>query len=192
MTIRELSQWAERKRRPTARQLAEVVKECVESGVAVEIDGLGVFECGEDGRYIFTQPKRPAVFLAYVEEDLLVARKLHDQLQQQGCDPWLDRVKLLPGQNWPRAIEHAIAVSDYFVPLFSRRSVSKSGMFQSELRYALDCAARRPLDEDFFVPVRLEECRIPSRIKSAIQYVDVFPDWSAGVANLLRSLKAKR
>ena len=103
--------------------------------------------------------------------------------------PWLDKMKLMPGQNWPRAIERAIGISDFFIPCFSRRSVQKKGQFQSELRYALECATRLPLDDIYIIPVRLEECHVPTRIKEHLQYVDLFPDWNGGVRRVLGAIR---
>lgn len=191
MAHRKLQQMAKGRKNPGARQFAELLRECVEKGSKVIVDGLGSFECGPDGRYIFTRQTEPKVFIAYVEEDLASAKRLYAELRARGIDAWLDRMQLLPGQNWPRAIEQAIAVSDYFIALFSRRSVSKPGQFQSELRYALDCACHLPLDEEYFVPVRLEDCTVPARIQKSIQYVDLFPDWSAGIEQLVRTLRPK-
>ena len=62
----------------------------------------------------------PQVFLAYVEEDFATVRELANGLQAAGFSPWLDKQKLLPGQNWPRSIQRAIGISDFFVPCFSR------------------------------------------------------------------------
>jgi hypothetical protein len=103
--------------------------------------------------------------------------------------PWMDKEKLLPGQNWPRSIERAIEISDAFVPCFSRRSLAKRGQFQSELRWAMDCARRIPLEETFLIPVRLEPCGVPKRISDQVQYVDLFPDWERGMRRLVRALK---
>ena len=93
--------------------------------------------------------------------------------------------KLLPGQNWPRAIESAIETSDFFIACFSENSVGKRGGFQAEIRYALDCARRVPLDEIFLVPVRLDDCRVPRPIRNELQYIDLFPDWTLGVRRLI-------
>ena len=68
---------------------------------------------------------------------------------------------------------------------FSHLSVRKRGSFQSEIRYALDCAGRVPLDETYLIPVRLDDCRVPWRIRREIQYIDLFPDWSRGVRRIL-------
>ncbi|MGH9645177.1 MAG: toll/interleukin-1 receptor domain-containing protein, partial [Bryobacteraceae bacterium] len=131
-------------------------------------------------------------FIAYVEEDLLLARRLRDRIAAAGCSPWMDKDKLLPGQNWPRAIRRAIEVSDVFVACFSVRSGSKRGPFQSELRWALQCAQRVPLEEPFVVPVRFEACTVPRPITEQLQYVDLFPDWEAGVKNVVRAVRRTR
>jgi hypothetical protein len=99
---------------------------------------------------------------------------------------------LLPGQNWPRAIETAIQLSDYFIGCFSRKAASKRGVFHTELRFALECAARVPLDEIFVIPVRLEECVVPARISSQIQYVDLFPDFDHGIKRVLNVISEQQ
>ncbi len=82
-------------------------------------------------------------------------------------------------------------MADYFVAVFSTRSVSKRGQFQSELRYALDCATRQPLDRSFLLPVRLEPCEVPARIVKATQYVDLFPDWNGGARRLRETIRQR-
>ena len=62
--------------------------------------------------------------------------------------------------------------------------MSKKGGFQAEIRYALECARRVPLDEIFIVPVRLDDCRVPARIQKELQYIDLFPDWTNGLRRL--------
>jgi hypothetical protein len=134
------------------------------------------------------------VFIAYAAEDRAPARRLCEALKAEGCSPWLDKDKLLPGQNWPRAIERAIEVADAFVACFSPRSVFKRGQFQSELRYALDCARKRPMiaeagdDAPFVIPVRFEDCPVPRRISDQVQYVDLFPDWDKGIRHVARAI----
>lgn len=177
--------------RTEAAQLARLLRRCLEHGARVEIEGLGVFKPTSNGRFSFVPATRPKVFLAYVQEDAAAAERLYLDLRRHGFDPWLDRKKLLPGQNWPRSIEQAIEVADYFVACFSKRAVGKRGCFQSELRYALDCARRVPLGEVYFIPVRLDECRVPARVRQQIHYVDMFPDWKRGLQRLLAAMKGK-
>jgi hypothetical protein len=180
----------------TGEQVAQLVRRCLEEGKNVEIDGLGRFQRDGAGRYEFVAPLQPKVFLGYVEEDQALADRLFDSLEARGYAPWLDRRKLLPGQNWPRAIEDAIETSDYFVACFSRLSVRKKGSFQAEIRFALDCARRVPLDEAFLIPVRLDDCPVPSKIRREIQYIDLFPDWNRGLRRIVsvieRQLRKQR
>ena len=172
----------------TREAVADIVRQCLEAGQRVEIEGLGVFRTSRQGLEFLPQTQ-PNVFIAYAAEDRSLARRLREDLEREGCSPWLDKDKLLPGQNWPRAIERAIEVSDAFVACFTSRSVSKPGQFQSELRYALDCARRRPLSEEapFVIPVRLEDCTVPRRISDHVQYVDLYPDWKKGVQRVARA-----
>lgn len=168
--------------------VAEVIRKSLESGQTVEIEGLGSFRATAKG-YEFVAQTTPQVFIAYAVEDLVVARQLCEALRAEGFSPWLDKERLLPGQNWPRAIDRAIEVSDAFVACLSPRSVYKRGQFQSELRYALDCARKRPLEETFLIPVRLAECSVPRRIAEHVQYVDLFPDWEKGVKRLASAIR---
>ncbi|MCC6862317.1 MAG: TIR domain-containing protein [Bryobacterales bacterium] len=170
-------------------QLAAILKECLEEGKQVDIDGLGIFRPRPRGRFEFVPHDRPKVFLAYVQEDAAPAGRLFERLRAGGFDPWMDRRKLLPGQNWPRSIEDAIETCDFFLACFSRRSVSKKGGFQAEIRYALDCARRVPLDDTFLIPLRLDECRVPARIRNEIQYLDLFPDWERGFRRVVRVME---
>jgi hypothetical protein len=173
-------------------RIVRIVRAALERGAVVEIDGLGTFKGSRSQRFRFISQNKARVFIAYVQEDLRPAKKLDAAFEQHGFCPWLDKKKLVPGQNWPRVIETAIQTSDFFVACFSRRSTSKRGSFHSELRYALACAARVPLDEIFFIPVRLDGCTVPGRISKRIQYVDLFPDWDAGVRKVIAVMKAQQ
>ena len=83
-------------------------------------------------------------------------------------------------------------MADYVVLCFSTYSVRKKGGFQAEIRYALDCASRVPLDQIFLVPVRLDCCPVPPQISRIVQYVDLFPDFQGGFRRILRVLKRQR
>jgi TIR domain len=172
-------------------ELAFLIQRSLENSKAVEIDGLGVFARNNAGEISF-RATNPRVFIAYAVEDAPQAERLFRALSDRGFDAWLDRRKLLPGQNWPRRIEDAIASSDFFIACFSRRSVRKRGGFQAEIRYALDCASRVPLDDVFMIPVRLDDCRVPARIQTETQYVDLFPDWSAGLDRVFQIIENQK
>lgn len=174
---------------PEVEQLANVVIEGLAGGNPVEIDGLGVFYPDAVRGFRFEPRRQAQVFIAYAAEDAAVTGRLCDALEEAGFSPWMDTRKLLPGQNWPRAIESAIEMSDFFVACFSHNSVDKRGGFQAEVRYGLDCARRMPLDEIFLAPVRFDDCRVPRSIQRELQYVDLFPDWPRGIHRLTNMMR---
>jgi hypothetical protein len=169
-------------------QLAQVVLEGIAASQPVEIEGLGIFYPAPHG-FRFEPRRGPQVFIAYVKEDQPLAERLFDELAAAGFYAWMDVRRLLPGQNWPRAIESAIETSEFFVACFSGNSVRKKGGFQAEIRYALDCARQVPLDDIFIVPVRLDECAVPRSLRKEYQYVDLFPDWARGARRLVGMMR---
>ena len=173
----------------SVEELARLIKRSLRRDDAVEIDGLGTFARNSSGNISFSDSSQPRIFIAYAVEDAALAERLFVALSDRGFAAWLDRRKLLPGQNWPRRIEDAIASSDFFIACFSKHSVKKKGGFQAEIRYALDCANRVPLDDVFLIPVRLDDCHVPLRIQQETQYVDLFPDWAAGLQNVFRIIE---
>ena len=168
----------------------ETLRQGLERGGEIVVEGLGTFRKTEKG-VVFRAEARPRVFLAYAAEDLERVRRLCESLRNAGLSPWMDRDQLLPGQNWPRSIERAIASSNAFLACFSMHSVVKKGHFQCELRYALDCARRLPLDDVFVIPVRLEKCDVPKKIADETQYVDLFPDWERGVTRIVKAVRER-
>jgi hypothetical protein len=173
----------------TAARLARLIRKCLDEGNPVEIEGLGTFRLRSPGVYEFAAETRPRVFIAYMTEDAGRADRLYQLLGQAGVEPWMDRHNLLPGQNWPKALEQAIEVSDYFVACFSRRIMTRRSSFQLELRHAMLCARKVPFDDVFVIPVRLEECSPPKEIAAQYQWVDLFPDLGAGVRRLVNMIR---
>jgi hypothetical protein len=172
-----------------AEQVADVVIKGLAQGKVVEIEGLGSFVPDKVHGFRFEPRRLPQIFLAYGKEDAPKVRRLYDALEAVGFSPWMDERKLLPGQNWPRAIESAIETSDFFLACYSENSVNKKGGFHADIRYALDCARQVPLEDIYIVPVRLGACRVPRSIQRELQYVDLFPDWIDGLARLVTTLR---
>lgn len=168
--------------------VVEVLRQCLAEGLSIDIESVGTFRTDAHGHIRFLAARGKRVFLAYAIEDVAQVEKLYELLENAGFYPWMDRKKLLPGQNWPRAIDRAISVTDYFVPCFSRRALERPGRFHAELRYALDRAQEWPLEKTFVVPLRLDDCRLPRQITSQLQYIDLFPDPSKGIERLIAAL----
>lgn len=172
------------------KALNELITRCLREGTPIEIDGLGKFKLDSE-EVVFQPNDRIRVFLAYAEEDRATVKKLYEALHDAGFEPWMDVMKLVPGQNWPRAIQRAIEVSDFILVNFSRRSIAKRGHFQSELRIALDTADRMPLGDIFLVPVRLSDCDVPIEIARTTQYIDLFPEFEIGVKALTNMMTSQ-
>ncbi len=122
-----------------------------------------------------TEPRKLRVFLCHASQDKPVVRELYERLLAEGwIDPWLDEEKLIPGQDWDLEIEKAIEVSDVVLICLSNSSVSKEGYIQRELKFSIDVALEKPEGAIFIVPLRLDNCQVPRRLRS-LQYVDYFP-----------------
>jgi formylglycine-generating enzyme required for sulfatase activity len=137
--------------------------------------------------------RKLCVFLCHSSQDKPVIRELFKKLLAEGwLDPWLDEEKLLPGQNWDLEIEKAVETSDAVVVCLSNNSVTKEGYVQRELKYVLDIALEKPEETIFIIPLRLEECTPPRRLRSW-QYADYFPpaNRDAAFERLLASLKLR-
>ena len=133
------------------------------------------------------------VFLCHSSTDKPIVRELYQRLLAEGwIDPWLDEEKLLPGQDWDIEIEKAVEAADAVIVCLSNNSVSKEGYVQKELRFVLDVSDEKPEETIFIVPIRLDECPLPRRLKKW-QYVDYFPkdrkEWAFN--RVLNSLKLR-
>lgn len=137
--------------------------------------------------------RRLNVFLCHAKEDKPTVRELYRQLTAEGwMDVWLDEENLFPGQEWDMEIEKAVEAADVVIVCLSSHSVDKEGYVQKELRFVLNIADEKPEGTIFVVPVRLDECQVPRRIR-AWQYVDYFPKSNRKRAyqRLLESLKKR-
>jgi len=133
------------------------------------------------------------VFFCHASQDKPVVRELYQRLlAEPWIDPWLDEEKLLPGQDWNMEIEKAVEAADVVLVCLSQKSVSKEGYVQRELRFALDIALEKPEEVIFVMPLRLDECELPRKLRS-LHYVDYFPAGNRDRAyqRLMQSLKLR-
>jgi hypothetical protein len=115
-------------------------------------------------------------------------RDLYRRLKGEGFSPWLDEVELLPGQDWRDEIPKAVYRSDVVIVCLSRGSVNKEGYVQREIRVAIDAADEKPEGTIFVVPLKLEECEVPSRL-SRWQWASLFEE--GGYQRLVRALATR-
>ena len=128
------------------------------------------------------------IFISYAFADNALVGKVYEYLLSQGADPWLDTEKLLPGQDWKLEISKALDEADLILLCLTKRSVSKEGYVQKEMRLALDRALEMPEGDIFLIPARLEECNLPYSLKD-YQWVDLFAE--NGMTRLVKSLNLR-
>ena len=133
------------------------------------------------------------VFLCHSSNDKPVVRELYQKLRAETwIHPWLDEEEIYPGHDWNLEIEKAVEAADAILVCLSNNSVNKEGYVQRELRIVLDYADYKPEGTLYIIPVRLEECDPPRRLR-AWQYADYFPEQGRERAfqRLLVSLKRR-
>lgn len=118
------------------------------------------------------------VFLCHSSADKPAVRELYQKLRAEPwIEPWLDEEELFPGMNWNMEIEKAIEETDVIIVCLSNNSITKEGYVQKEIKTALDYSDYKPEGSIFIIPLRLEECDVPSRL-SKFQWLDIKnPDW---------------
>ncbi len=120
-----------------------------------------------------TTDKRPLkVFLCHAHSDKDAVKALYSRLTNDGVDAWLDKEKLLPGQDWELEIRKAVREADVVVVCLSKQ-FNQAGFRQKEVRLALDTAMEKPEGEIFIIPVRLEECNSLDSLRR-LHWVDLF------------------
>jgi hypothetical protein len=133
-------------------------------------------------------PQPIKVFLCHSSDDKAKVRQLYHRLRNDGFDAWLDEEKLLPGQEWAQEIPKAVRQSDVVLVCLSQASISKIGYVQKEIRFALDVAEEQPEGFIFIIPVKLEECSIPERLRKW-HWVELFNE--NGYRRLILSLQLR-
>lgn len=136
--------------------------------------------------------RRLHVFLCHSSQDKPAVRALYDALQAEGwIDPWLDKAKILPGQDWRMVIEQAVEESDLVIVCLSKQSVAKEGFVQREMRYATNMALEKPEGIIFLIPLRLDDCEVPRSLRD-LQWLDYFgKDRQDNYQILLEALKLR-
>jgi formylglycine-generating enzyme required for sulfatase activity len=128
------------------------------------------------------------IFLCHASDDKQRVRELSTRLREDGFEPWLDEKELLPGQDWELEVSAAVQASDVVVVCLSLASVAKVGFVQKELRLVLDAAQYQPEGRVFVIPVRLEDCALPIRLRQW-HYADLFT--TGGYERLRSALNAR-
>ena len=126
------------------------------------------------------------IFLSYAREDQELVRGLHERLEKEGFNPWMDVEKVAPGERWDPAIRRALRTSDMVIICLSSASIEKRGYLQKEIAQALKQLEEKLDDDIYILPVRLENCPVPPQL-AEIQWVDLFA--TGGWESLLKGIR---
>ena len=132
--------------------------------------------------------RRLSVFLCHSSVDKLSVRNLYQRLLKDGFDPWLDKERILGGQDWEREVKIAVRESHAVIVCLTRSSVTKEGFVQKEIRIALDVADEKPEGTIYVIPLKLEECEVPERLRQW-HWLNLFE--ASGYDRLARSLRMR-
>ena len=142
----------------------------------------------------------PKAFLSYVKENEPIVRFLDQVLTDYGIDVVTNYRNIDGGSNWERTLKQLIEDSGYFVACFSKEfNMREKTVLYRELDYAIRCAEDYPFDRKWIIPVRINECTIPSiEIRSRerltdLQRIDLFPTakWYEGVESIVKAIDEK-
>jgi hypothetical protein len=110
------------------------------------------------------------IFLSYASEDYDRVLPIYKRLEGK-YKPWLDKQKILPGQQWEMEIYKAFKNAHVVMMCLSRNSTSKRGFVQREAQDAIDKLREKLPGDIYIIPVLLEECDVPDKIADKVQYI---------------------
>jgi len=125
------------------------------------------------------------LFICYAKEDFTKAHAIYRRLKEEKLSPWIDREKLIPGQDWELEIENSIDGSNFFLACLSRHSVTKEGYVQKELKKGLEILDRQPEGRIYLIPIRFDNCKVPKRFEK-LHWCNLFN--TDGMTNLLTAI----
>jgi formylglycine-generating enzyme required for sulfatase activity len=130
--------------------------------------------------------KQRKTFLSYSRANKDFAVKLAKELKTEGFSVWLDQLDIPPGSRWDAEVEKALTESEIFMVIMTQASTQSDNVLD-EIGYAIDNGKR-------FLPVLLEKCTVPLRLRR-FQYVDFtdksFDEGVESAKELLRTLMAQ-
>jgi len=120
------------------------------------------------------------IFFSYSRDDSEFVLNLAKNLRIAGASIWLDQLDIKPGSRWDSSIEKALKSSNTLLVILSKTSVGSTNVLD-EVSFALE-------EKKKVVPVLLEECDIPFRLRR-LQYADFIGDHKKGITTLIQALE---
>ena len=131
------------------------------------------------------------VFISYVSDNIEIVGRLYQELKIHGIQVWLDRKDIAPGARWKREIRQAIQQGAFFIACFSKEYYERNRTYMNEeLTIAIEELRQRPVDQAWFIPVKLNECEIPDldidrgETLLDLQHVNLYEDWEGNIQRI--------
>jgi hypothetical protein len=140
----------------------------------------------KDVRHVQRAQERVA-FISHSWKDKYFVRKLAADLVANDIRIWLDEQRILVGDSIPEKIAQGLAESDFFLIVVSDNSVG-SAWVKKELNAALVSEIERR--KVVVLPIKLDCAKMPESIVDK-KYADFSGSYSAGLKDLLESIKAR-
>ena len=111
-------------------------------------------------------PEMPhgAIFVSYAREDEAAAANVVRGLQGAGCVVWYDRERLHAGQHWHNSLEDEVKTRcGLFLSVISRTTeTTRESYYHLERNWAATRAERIAHDEEFYIPVVIDDAPLPT------------------------------
>ena len=128
------------------------------------------------------------LFISYAVEDAALADWLARKLAAAGYAVWLDRLKLLGGEPWPRSIDVAIKERTFrMLALISQYSLNKPN--PSKERTLAVTISRKKGISDFLIPLKVDKSEL-DWLTTDLNYISFNEGWAKGLRQLLEKLEA--
>ena len=132
------------------------------------------------------------VFISYVHENIEIIDSICQSFEQNSIDYWRDRNNIEPGKDWKLAIRNAIKSGALFLGCFSEESVTKEKTHMNEeILLAIDVLRSKKINSGWFIPIRLNMCKIPDyeiapgKYLDSLQILDMFDDFGKNLERLV-------
>jgi hemin uptake protein HemP len=138
-----------------------------------------------------TVSERSAIFISHANpEDNNFVLWLAAKLSALGYEVWADILKIRPGNDWERKLEHALRHKAQKMLLVGTASGVKKQGVRNEIHIATE-VAKAIGDDSFIIPLRLEQFEAPFLVVQA-QRIEFEKGWSQGLVELTEALKEYR
>ncbi len=124
----------------------------------------------ERGIFYSIKENAKRIFIAFVLEDKIRAENLYKKLKEAGHNPWIYTKDAEPGTRWKENIHRIMSSCDFVIATFSKRSESKDGYFNTEIRKALEILDTKAPSKSFLIPLKFEKCKVPE-MKAVTTYL---------------------